>query len=254
MQATIKSHGLRAEASDRSTSLTVRSSRFIVPGLIMQNSSKPGHIINNTMIRKYLHTTLLLTLPALMSACVLPGSVEMRDSTVDGKFGYIASAARSKYGNGYVLYVENVDSKEERTFQLIEAYPINRVFDDVNTPPHINMIKVPPGTYALTGWAAYGWGFHDKNAGRKFDPQSTIAEPFPVAPGSVVFLGDFVTDNHVASVLTMKYQIIPQSIDIDSARNEFINAYPAFKDAIFICKLCSLNNNPEKRRYNFVKP
>ncbi|WP_423395263.1 hypothetical protein [Burkholderia sp. LMG 21824] len=200
----------------------------------------------------------VVALAALLNGCVLPSPIERHDATRDQQSGYVSSAARTRSAYGYVLHLKNTATDATYALQINSGFPIERVFDGPDTPPQINMIKVPPGNYTLTGWSAYEWGTHMKRIEKKFDALSAFAEPFSVAPGAVVFLGDFVTDDQVTrrslSYATVHYKIIPQPIGVDVARDEFVNAYPTFKEASFTCRFCSFDESAGRRTFRFTAP
>lgn len=128
----------------------------------------------------------------------------------------------------------------------------------LDTLPQVYAIKVPPGNYAMQRWAVFAWGLNERVLRRKFDETSKFSEPFSVESGAVVFLGDFVT-THQAKVVSLmssdiKYQIIPQAITVQAARDIFSEAYPGFKGADFSCRLCSFGGPSGRETYRFVSP
>uniref|UniRef100_UPI00197D9A12 hypothetical protein n=1 Tax=Burkholderia sp. Ac-20379 TaxID=2703900 RepID=UPI00197D9A12 len=180
-----------------------------------------------------------------LAGCVISTPIERLDAAPDPASAYIASAVQTRSGMGYAFYMKNVDTNADLTLQIADPYPLGkRIFDDENTPPQVHAIKVLPGRYALTGWAAFTWGVHERLIHRHFDEPNALSQPFEVKAGAIGFLGKFITTTDTElttwSTRTIHYRILPDTLSEQTAHDLFVQAYPAFGEREFACIFCAL--------------
>lgn len=122
--------------------------------------------------------------------------------------------------------------------------PFTRRSDFAAGHNETSLVELPRGTYRVTHWIVFNAYWGPGFAGREFKAEmkpSKFTEPFKIDGNEVVFLGQFVTDNHwtpgyFTSTTFGRWEA--ERISQVEGKRLLAEAYPKFTSLRFVCVTC----------------
>jgi hypothetical protein len=153
------------------------------------------------------------------------------DATPQLTEGYVGVAA---YGQGAFAIVLT----DEKT-GVQHSVPLEKGSAGAST--RFTVYSLPPGTYRISEWFRYDAALQVRVGGKSVDG-TPLASPFPVAPGKLTVIGQFVVnvDNQVAGYQMTRetFGIRPVPVGDADVQAWVERSYPKFSSLPFVCVYC----------------